>query len=126
MRLTRLAVARPVTTVMFFVALGLIGVISGRLLPLEKFPDIQFPGIFVQVPYQGSTPEEVERLITRPIEEVLATLPGVERMRSTSTQNQAQIFLQFGWTRTSRRRASRPVRRSTGFATSSRTTWSGC
>jgi len=96
-RLTRLAVARPVTTVMFFVAMGLIGVISGRLLPLEKFPDIQFPGIFVQVPYQGSTPEEVERLITRPIEEVLATLPGVERMRSTSTQNQSQIFLQFGW-----------------------------
>ncbi len=97
MKITRLAISRPVTTVMVFVALGLIGIISARLLPLEKFPDIQFPGIFVQVPYPGSTPEEVELLITRPIEEALATLSGVERMRSTSSQNQAEIFLQFGW-----------------------------
>jgi hydrophobic/amphiphilic exporter-1 (mainly G- bacteria), HAE1 family len=97
MILTRLSIARPVTTVMVFVALGLIGLVSARLLPLEKWPDIQFPGIFIEVPYEGSTPEEVERLITRPLEEVLATLSGVERMQSTSTQEKAQIFLQFGW-----------------------------
>ena len=97
MKHTELALRRPVTTVMTFVALALIGLVSVRLLPLEKFPDIQFPGIFIQVPYQGSTPEEVERLITRPIEESLATLSGVERMRSTSRQDQAEIFLEFGW-----------------------------
>ena len=97
MILTRTAIARPVTTVMVFVALGLIGAVSARLLPLETFPDIQFPGIFVNIPYEGSTPEEVERLITRPVEEALATLSGVERMRSTSRQDSAQIFLQFGW-----------------------------
>jgi hydrophobic/amphiphilic exporter-1 (mainly G- bacteria), HAE1 family len=97
MTLTRTAVSRPVTTVMVFVALGLIGMVATRLLPLEKYPDIQFPGIFIEVPYEGSTPEEVERLITRPIEEALATLSGVERMQSTSRQNNAQIFLQFGW-----------------------------
>jgi hydrophobic/amphiphilic exporter-1 (mainly G- bacteria), HAE1 family len=76
---------------------GLIGAVSSQLLPLEKFPDIQFPGIFINVPYEGSTPEEVERLITRPIEEALATLSGIERMQSTSRQDNAQIFLQFGW-----------------------------
>ena len=64
---------------------------------LEKFPDIEFPGIFIQVPYQGSTPEEIERLITRPVEEALATLSGVEQMHSTSREDQAEIFLQFGW-----------------------------
>ena len=94
---TRTAIARPVTTVMVFLALGLIGAVSARLLPLETYPDIQFPGIFVNIPYEGSTPEEVERLITRPVEEALATLSGVERMRSTSRQDSAQIFLQFGW-----------------------------
>ena len=88
---------RPVTTVVTFVALALVGLIASRLLPLEKFPDIEFPGIFIQIPYQGSTPEEVERMITRPVEEALATLPGVEQMFSTSTDEQAQIFLQFGW-----------------------------
>lgn len=97
MNLSHGAIHRPVTTAMVFVALALVGLMSSRLLPLEKYPDIQFPGIFIQVPYQGSTPEEVERLITRPIEEALATLSGVERMQSTSRQDNAQIFVQFGW-----------------------------
>jgi len=94
---TQIALQRPVTTVVFFVALALVGLIASRLLPLEKFPDIEFPGIFIQIPYDGSTPEEVERLITRPVEESLATLSGVERMQSTSSDSMAQIFLQFGW-----------------------------
>ncbi len=94
---TEFALRRPVTTVVTFVALALIGLIASRLLPLEKFPDIEFPGIFIQVPYPGSTPEEVERLITRPVEEALATLSGVEQMFSSSDEGQAQIFLQFGW-----------------------------
>ena len=94
---TELALKRPVTTVMFFIALALIGLVSVRLLPLEKFPDIEFPGIFINVPYPGSTPEEVERLITRPIEEALATLSGVERIRSQSNSDGAEIFMQFSW-----------------------------
>ena len=97
MKHTEVALHRPVTTVVVFVALALVGLIASRLLPLEKFPDIEFPGIFVQIPYDGSTPEEIERLITRPVEEALATLSGVERMFSSSTENDAQIFLQFGW-----------------------------
>ncbi len=97
MKHTRLALRRPITTVVVFVALALVGLIASRLLPLEKFPDIEFPGIFVQIPYPGSTPEEVERLITRPVEEALATLSGVEQMFSSSSEGQAEIFLRFGW-----------------------------
>ncbi len=97
MKHTQLALARPVTTVMVFLGLALIGLISGFLLPLEKFPDIEFPGIFVQIPYQGASPEEIETLITRPVEEALATLSGVERMQSTTTDREARIFMNFGW-----------------------------
>jgi len=97
MKHTEFALRRPVTTVVTFVALALVGLIASRLLPLEKFPDIEFPGIFIQIPYAGSTPEEVERLITRPIEEALATLSGVEQMFSSSDEGQSQVFLQFGW-----------------------------
>jgi HAE1 family hydrophobic/amphiphilic exporter-1 len=97
MKHTELALRRPVTTVVVFVALALVGLIASRLLPLEQFPDIEWPGIFIEIPYEGSTPEEVERLITRPVEEALATLSGVERMESTSTERSAQIFLQFDW-----------------------------
>jgi hydrophobic/amphiphilic exporter-1 (mainly G- bacteria), HAE1 family len=94
---TEVALRRPVTTIVVFIALALVGLIASRLLPLEKFPDIEFPGIFIQIPYEGSTPEEIERLITRPVEEALATLSGVERMESTSSDSQAQVFLEFGW-----------------------------
>jgi HAE1 family hydrophobic/amphiphilic exporter-1 len=97
MKHTEIAIRRPITTTVIFVALALVGMLASRLLPLEKFPDIEFPGIFIQVPYEGSTPEEIERLITRPIEEALATLSGVERMYSSSRENQAEVFLQFGW-----------------------------
>lgn len=97
MKHTEVALRRPVTTVMVCLAAGLIGIISTKLLPLERFPDIEFPGIFIQVPYQASTPEEVERLITRPIEEAIATMSGVERMSSTSRADQAEIRVFFGW-----------------------------
>ncbi len=97
MKHTEVALNRPVTTVVVFVALALVGLIASRLLPLEKFPDIEFPGIYVEIPYEASTPEEVERLITRPVEEALATLSGVERMRSYSSENSAQIELEFDW-----------------------------
>jgi len=97
MKHTEVALRRPVTTVVVFVALGFIGLLASRLLPLEKFPDIEFPGIFIQIPYAGSTPEEIERLITRPVEETLATLSGVEAMFSTSNEDQSQVFLQFDW-----------------------------
>ena len=97
MKHTEIALRRPVTTVVIFVALALIGLIASRLLPLEKFPDIEFPGIFIQIPYEGSSPEEIERLITRPVEESLATLSGVEAMFSSSNENMAQVFLRFDW-----------------------------
>ncbi len=97
MTLTGLSLRRPVTTLMVFLCFGVIGLISTKLLPLEFFPDIEFPGILVQVPYNGSSPEEVEELITRPIEEVLATMGGIRMMRSRSGQEGAFVFVFFGW-----------------------------
>jgi len=94
---TDIALRRPITTVMMFLALSLIGLIATRLLPLEQFPDIAFPGMQVTIPYPGSTPEEVEELITRPVEEALSTLSGIQELRSTSTENQAEFQISFGW-----------------------------
>lgn len=96
---TRFALRRPVTTLMTFVAVSLVGIISAWLLPLEMFPDIRFPGLQVRIPYDGSTPEEVERLIARPAEEALATLSGVQELRSTSTETGAELIVLFDWDR---------------------------
>ncbi len=91
------AIKRPVTTAMFFLSMLLLGIVSSRLLPLEKWPGIDIPELYVSVPYPNSTPAEVERLITRPIEEALATISGIERLNSFSRDSGAEISIQFKW-----------------------------
>lgn len=95
MNFTDLSLRRPVTTMMVFISFVVIGIIASRMVPLEYFPDISFPGAYISVPYPNSTPEEVERNITRPIEEAIATISGLERINSSSSENQAGIFVQF-------------------------------
>ncbi|HWS40450.1 MAG TPA: efflux RND transporter permease subunit [Arenimonas sp.] len=95
MTIAELSLRRPVTTVMFFVSMIVIGLLAAVKLPLEQFPDVNVPFIFVSIPYPGSTPKEVERQITRPVEEALSILPGIHQMNSTSRSDNAGIFIQF-------------------------------
>jgi HAE1 family hydrophobic/amphiphilic exporter-1 len=106
MHLAELSLKRPVSTVMFFISLTVIGLIAAFRLPLEFMPAADAPFAFVQIPYPGSTPQEVERTITRPAEESLATLSGVKRMFSTSSADSAQIFMEFDWSADSTIKAS--------------------
>src|SRR5512139_3597272 len=93
---TKIALHRPVTTVMAALAVRLI---SSRLLPLEAMPDISFPGMQIVVPYAGSTPEEMEELVVRPVEEALATLSGIEEIRASAQSDQATFTVLFDWDR---------------------------
>ncbi|MGK7370809.1 MAG: efflux RND transporter permease subunit, partial [Candidatus Halalkalibacterium sp. M3_1C_030] len=95
MNFTELSLKRPVTSIMIFISFVVIGIISSRMVPLEYFPDISFPGAYITVPYPNSTPEEVERNITRPIEEAISTISGLEEISSTSSEDQAGIFVRF-------------------------------
>ncbi len=95
MSLVELSLKRPITAIMFFVSMVAIGLIASVRLPLEQFPDVNFPFMMVSIPYPGSTPQEVERSITRPVEETLATLPGIKQMNSTSRADGAEIQIQF-------------------------------
>jgi len=99
MRHTRFALQRPVTTIMMALAVLAVGLISTRLLRLEAMPDITFPGMQVTIPYAGSTPEEMEQLVVRPVEEALATLSGIEEIRATAQADQAQFVILFSWDR---------------------------
>ena len=99
MRHTSLALNRPVTTVMVFLAVLAVGLISAKLLRLENFPDITFPGMQVTIPYPGSTPEEMEQLVVRPVEEALATLSGIEEIEATARPDEAQFTVLFNWDR---------------------------
>lgn len=100
MSVAEFSIRRPVTTIMCFVSLVVIGLIASFRLPLEALPDISAPFLFVQIPYTGSTPEEVERTIIRPVEESLATMTGIKRMRSSATSEAALIYIEFSdWDR---------------------------
>ncbi len=97
MTLAELSLKRPVTVIMAFVSMTVIGLIAAFRLPLESMPDIQFPFLEVSLPYQGSTPSEVERTVTRPVEEALSTLTGVQHMFSLTRADGVNIDMQFKW-----------------------------
>jgi len=99
LRHTRIALERPVTTVMVALAVLAVGLISTRLLRLEAMPDITFPGMRVEIPYPGSTPEEMELLIVRPVEEALSTLSGIEEIRASAQSDRASFDVLFDWDR---------------------------
>ena len=100
MSVAELSIKRPVTAVMLFVSLFVIGLIAAIRLPLEAFPEVSPPFLFVQLPYPGSTPEEVERTVLRPVEEAISTMTGIKRMDAQANSEGAQIFLQFSdWER---------------------------
>jgi HAE1 family hydrophobic/amphiphilic exporter-1 len=97
MKITEFSLRRPVMTLMIFLSFVVVGLISSRLLPLEFFPELDAPFVSINIPYPNSTPEEVEREITRPVEEVLATISDIKRMVSNSSENAANITLEFDW-----------------------------
>ncbi|TZF91379.1 efflux RND transporter permease subunit [Cognatilysobacter lacus] len=95
MSIAELSIRRPVTAIMFFVTLVVIGLIASFRLPLEAFPSVSFPVVFVQLPYAGSTPGEVERTVLRPAEEALATMTGVKSMQGTARADGATVIVMF-------------------------------
>lgn len=95
MSFTEHSVRRPVTTMMVFVSLVVVGLIATKLVPLEYFPDISFPGAYINVPYPGASPDEVEEQVIKPIEEALATISGVDRINSNSGENNGGIQVIF-------------------------------
>jgi HAE1 family hydrophobic/amphiphilic exporter-1 len=97
MSLARASLNRPVTALVIFVCLIVVGAISSQMLPLEFMPDFDVPFLGVDLPYPGSTPEEVERRITQPVEEALATISGIKRMTSHSNEGGAYVQLDFDW-----------------------------
>lgn len=99
MRHTQIALQRPVTTIMIALAVLAVGLISTRLLRLEAMPDITFPGMMVVIPFPGSTPEEMEELVVRPVEEAIATLSGIEEIRATAASDKAEFVVLFDWDR---------------------------
>ena len=97
MKLTQTAVDRPVTTVMAFLIIIVVSAVSLSRLPIDLMPDITWPALNVVVRYEGAAPEEIETLITRPLEEAMGSVSNVEKIESYSQEESARIQLRFTW-----------------------------
>lgn len=100
MTIAELSLRRPVSAIMFFVSMVVIGLIAAFRLPLEQFPDLNAPFIAVELPYPGSTPDEVEQSLVRPVEEALSTLQGIKNLNSMSRADGGSVWIEFSdWDR---------------------------
>jgi HAE1 family hydrophobic/amphiphilic exporter-1 len=97
MSIPRLAIQRPVTMFMLSGVIILIGALSLMKLPVDLMPDISFPSITVRVGYPGVGPLEMEELVTRPLEQALSAVAGLERIESTSSEGSSRVTLNFVW-----------------------------
>jgi len=95
--LSRWSLRYPVTATMVLVSVTAIGGIAATRLPLAFLPEVDFPGLEINIPYPNSLPAQVEEEITRPAEEALSTMSRVRRIQSWSSASGANISVQFDW-----------------------------
>ncbi len=97
MSLIKASIQRPVTVSMFVVAVMLFGLVSLDRLALNLLPDISYPSLTIQTDYEDAAPEEIEALLTQPIEEAVGVVPGLTKMYSVSRSGQSEVVMEFGW-----------------------------
>jgi hydrophobic/amphiphilic exporter-1 (mainly G- bacteria), HAE1 family len=97
MSIPRLAIHRPVTMFMLSGVIILLGTLSLLRLPVDLMPDVSYPSITVRVGYPGVGPLEIEELVTRPIEQAMSAVAGLERLESTSQEGSSRVTLNFAW-----------------------------
>jgi multidrug efflux pump subunit AcrB len=93
--MTKFAVKNPVTVLVLAAILLIAGGMSYKSLPLESFPEIKVPLIFVNVVYPGASPEDIEKLITEKIEDKLEGVDGLKKLTSQSLESMAMIQAEF-------------------------------
>jgi HAE1 family hydrophobic/amphiphilic exporter-1 len=97
MNIARGPVQRPILTSIIFLIIIILGVISLSRLSIDLMPEITYPTISVITSYGNVGPQEMEELITRPIEEALAAVQGVEEITSSSSEGRSMVRVSFTW-----------------------------
>lgn len=95
MFLTRISISQPVFATMVMVAIMVMGLAAWRVLPIDRFPPLDFPVVVVSTPWSGATPEAVEAEITKPIEDAVSTIAGIDTVTSTSAQGHSSVVIRF-------------------------------
>lgn len=97
MKISRFSIHRPVFTAMATSLVLVLGAMALTRIPIDLMPDITMPRISVNTNYENASPEEVEELITRPLEEALSAVTGVEELSSISAEGRSRVTVGFAW-----------------------------
>lgn len=95
MNIPKISIENPVFITMLMIALVVVGVLSFTTLPVDLLPNVSFPVVAISVVYPGASAADVETNITKPIEEAVSSLNGVDTVTSTSQENLALVTVQF-------------------------------
>jgi multidrug efflux pump len=93
--MTKFAVKNPVTVIVLAIILLIAGSMSFKSMPLESFPEVKIPLIFISVAYPGASPEDMEKLVTDKIEDKLQGLDGMKKSTSQSMESVSLIQVEF-------------------------------
>lgn len=97
MFLSDLSIRRPIGIIMAVCIILALGTISFSRLAVDLLPDLTVPNIVVMTNYTGVGPEEMENLISKPIEEAVSTVNNVKKIKSTSTEGMSSVNIEFNW-----------------------------
>ena len=97
MKLSRFTVHHPIFTIMVILIVLILGGVSLVRLPIDLMPDITYPTLSISTEYENASPEEIEELVTRPVEEAVSAVPGAEEVTSSSTEGMSRVRVSFTW-----------------------------
>lgn len=97
MNLPAFSVQRPVFTSMVTLIIVILGAVSFTRLQIDLLPNIELPTLTIRTDYEGASPVIMERLVTQIIEEIVATVPGVEKLTSQSSEGHSRVQVTFNW-----------------------------
>lgn len=97
MNISGFSVKRPVTTVMFILIVLLMGFVSLTRIPIDLYPNIEVPVALIQTEYRNVSPEEIENLVTRPIEEVVGTVANIDTIQSITSEGMSIVVVMFNF-----------------------------
>jgi hydrophobe/amphiphile efflux-1 (HAE1) family protein len=97
MNLAKFALRNPIAILMAVLMVVILGIVSFTKMPVDMFPEITFPSITVATFYKGANPQDIERMVTYPVEKAVSTVNGVKYVSSISRQGASLVTVYFNW-----------------------------
>ena len=93
--LSKFSVKKPYTVVVGIVLIIILGIVSFRDMTVDLLPNMNLPYAIVMTTYPGASPEEVEEIVTKPVEQTMATVSNIKNIQSVSSENASTVMLEF-------------------------------